>query len=226
LLDLRFRLSWSEEVQVVPGPGDVAPGPEGGGHLRASHADRAHVAGVLKAAFVQGMLTKDEFDLRVGQTLASRTYADLAAITADLPPGLAPEKPARARPPVLLPPRRVLEAASGLYAGAWAYVLFLSPNGGNNAWAPPLLFEGLIVYLGVLIVCVSAILMSRQEQRSGGQPPRRPGPGGRDSRRLPPAGPGGPFPPPGPGHRHAAEAARGRRPRPPSPVRGYCTGGA
>ena len=37
---------------------------------------------MLKAAFVQGRLTKDELDARVGQTFASRTYADLAALTA------------------------------------------------------------------------------------------------------------------------------------------------
>jgi hypothetical protein len=73
----------------------MAPGPAGEldaagrGHLRASHADREQVIGTLKAAFVQGRLTKDEFDLRVGQTLASRTYAELATLTADLPAGLA-----------------------------------------------------------------------------------------------------------------------------------------
>ena len=73
------------------------------GSLRASHADREHVVEVLKAAFVQGLLTKDEFDVRLGQTLASRTYAELAALTADIPAGLigaqSPRKPARARPP-------------------------------------------------------------------------------------------------------------------------------
>ena len=73
------------------------------GSLRASHADREQVVEVLKAAFVQGLLTKDEFDVRVGQTLASRTYAELAALTADIPAGLigaqSPRKPARARAP-------------------------------------------------------------------------------------------------------------------------------
>jgi DUF1707 SHOCT-like domain len=58
------------------------------GHLRASHADRDHVVSTLKVGFVQGRLTKDELDLRVSQALTSRTYADLAALTADLPPGL------------------------------------------------------------------------------------------------------------------------------------------
>ena len=34
---------------------------------------------------MQGRLAKEEFDQRVSQTLGSRTYADLAAVTADLP---------------------------------------------------------------------------------------------------------------------------------------------
>ena len=55
------------------------------GLLRASHADREHVVEVLKGAFVLGMLDKAELDVRVGQAFASRTYRDLAAITADLP---------------------------------------------------------------------------------------------------------------------------------------------
>ena len=79
----------------------VGPGDEGAGRyssLRASHADRERVIGVLKTAFVQGRLAKDEFDLRVSRVLASRTYAELNALTADMPPGLVsaqPPEPAR-----------------------------------------------------------------------------------------------------------------------------------
>jgi hypothetical protein len=52
----------------MTGPGDeVAAGAGGHGRLRAAHADREQVIGTLKAAFVQGMLAKDEFDARVGQ---------------------------------------------------------------------------------------------------------------------------------------------------------------
>ena len=53
---------------------------------RASDADREQVIGVLKAAFVQGRLTKDEFDARAGHAFTAPTYADLAALTADLHP--------------------------------------------------------------------------------------------------------------------------------------------
>ena len=68
------------------------------GQLRTSHADRDQAINVLKAAFVQGRLTKHEFDLRVGQVLASRTYADLRALTADIP-GWVTSEPGRTSPP-------------------------------------------------------------------------------------------------------------------------------
>ena len=54
-------------------PQNQLPAAADRGHLRASHADREQVIGTLTAAFVQGMLPKDEFDLRVGQTFAART---------------------------------------------------------------------------------------------------------------------------------------------------------
>ena len=74
-------------------PPDRMPAAAGSGRWRASDADRERVIGTLKAAFVQGMLAKEELDLRVGQTFAARTYAQLAAITADLPAGLTIAKP-------------------------------------------------------------------------------------------------------------------------------------
>jgi hypothetical protein len=88
----------------MPEPRDHMPAALGRGHLRACHADREQVIGLLKAAFVQGRLGKDELAARVGQALAARTYADLAALTADLPAGLAAAEPlyqpARARAPL------------------------------------------------------------------------------------------------------------------------------
>ena len=56
-------------------------------HLRASDADREQVLEFLKIAFVQGRLTIDELDTRAGEALVSRTYGELAAITADIPSG-------------------------------------------------------------------------------------------------------------------------------------------
>ena len=78
----------------MAGPGDqIAASAGGRGHLRASHADREQAVSVLKAAFVQGLLDKDEFDLRIGQVLASRTYTELAALTADIPARLTAAQP-------------------------------------------------------------------------------------------------------------------------------------
>ena len=209
----------------MAGPGDEiaagAAGAGGRGHLRASHADREQVIGTLKAAFVRGMLAKDEFDLRVGQTLAARTYADLAALTADLPAGLAaakPPQPVRAQgDQKVLRPGRWIAVSTVAYAGAWAYELFLSPHGGDNQSFPLLILGGFLVYLGVLIASVGAIIINWQDKRSGRQRPRRPAPGagGQASRHLPSVGPGGQLPPAGPGQQQSAEAAPIRGPRRP-----------
>jgi hypothetical protein len=84
------------------------------GSLRASHADREHLLDVLKAAFVQGRLTKDEFDTRVSQTFASRTYAELAVLTADIPAGLVRAQPpcAPARPQPAHPENKVVNSCA------------------------------------------------------------------------------------------------------------------
>lgn len=63
------------------------PAAGGYGHLRASNADRERAADVLKTAFAEGRLDRDEFDDRAERIYKSRTYAELAALTADLPAG-------------------------------------------------------------------------------------------------------------------------------------------
>jgi hypothetical protein len=84
---------------VVAGPGgEKAAAAAGRGHLRASRADREQMIDALKAAFVQGRLTKDEFDARIGKAFAARRYADLATVTADIPAGLAGAQPPRKQP--------------------------------------------------------------------------------------------------------------------------------
>ena len=95
----------------MAGPGDeIAAEAEGRGDLRACHADREQVIGVLQAAFVQGRLGKDELTARVGQALAARTCVELAALTADLPAGL--------HLGMSRPPRVVRDAVRLMCAGA------------------------------------------------------------------------------------------------------------
>jgi len=151
-----------------------------GGRLRASHADREQVIGTLKVAFVQGLLDKDEFDLRVGQAFASRTYADLAAVTADFPAGLAaaqpPRQPARAkaRPPVNTDVKTVvpvITAMTVLTAGLWAAVLIGQVDGGVVGM---LTFTSTLTLFGFLILAGVVMRESRYEKRPGGQLPPRP----------------------------------------------------
>jgi Domain of unknown function (DUF1707) len=78
----------------------------GGGHLRASDADRERVIDALKAAYVQGRLTKGELARRAGQALESRTYADLAGVTAGIPAAPAATLPRR-QPASPVPARSV-----------------------------------------------------------------------------------------------------------------------
>jgi hypothetical protein len=77
--------------------------------LRASHADREQAIGLLKAAFVHGRLTKDEFDGRVERAFAARTYAELTRLTDDLP--ITPVTPVAPGPqPVQACPRPLADA--------------------------------------------------------------------------------------------------------------------
>ena len=205
----------------MAGPGDELAATAGRGRLRASHADREQVIGTLKAAFVQGMLDKDEFDQRLGEAFAARTHADLATVTAGLPAGLAAAsrpQPVRAGGEQPVPrPGKVIAVATALYAGVWPFTLLLPWT--NAEGDPPgpmtmLVLTATLIYLLVLLIAVGFAIAGWREKRSGGQLPRRPAPGagGQASRRLPPAGPGGQLPLGGHGRPHATEAARSRRP--------------
>ena len=55
--------------------------------MLASPADRAHAIRVLQDSFVDGRLTRDEFDDRVGQAIMSRDFEELLTLIIDLPVG-------------------------------------------------------------------------------------------------------------------------------------------
>ena len=152
------------------GVGDESVGAGRDGHMRASHADREGVIDTLKAAFVQGRLTKDELDLRVGLTFVSRTYAELGMLTADLPVRLIHEQRAAepvaadpARPPVNKPLMWGTFVATlgglALIVGAFPTGLFL------------LLVAGVFMTLLAAPVAGTLMLDSLRAARSGGQPP-------------------------------------------------------
>jgi hypothetical protein len=136
----------------------------GRSRLRASHADREHVIDMLKAAFVNGRITKDEFDARVSQAFASRTYAELGAVTADIPAGQIADQPpgktarAQARPPMshAAKARKCLVVAL-----AMMMVATLAPGGPALLLFAPLC-------LTALMVAAAQILASQHEKRSRG----------------------------------------------------------
>jgi len=208
----------------------------GGDRLRAGHADREQVIEVLKAAFTQGRLSREELDARTGQALAARTYAELAALTADVPAagisaGLAAASPAR--PPAPVRHRRPLvRAAAG--SGGCAVVAFAALRIFDvietEPWTTPGPTPHHSLLLVLLVVAVAAVVValfilgygagsSIEMRRSRRQLPLRPEPGGH----APEAGPHGgtghdPVPPdPRTDQTHADLRAHNSSPhRPPS----------
>ena len=69
---------------------EVSRGPDRIETLRAADADRHQIAEQLKSALDEGRLTLGEYDDRVREAYAARTYAELLRLVADLPkPGLS-----------------------------------------------------------------------------------------------------------------------------------------
>jgi hypothetical protein len=120
---------------MVTGPEDAMAAPAGGhGRMRASDADREQAIDVLKVAFVEGRLVKDELDARAGRAFTSRTYAELAAVTADIPadpvPAGIPADPAgvpplreRAQPPGRPPEAQVFASCAITIIAAELFLL-------------------------------------------------------------------------------------------------------
>jgi hypothetical protein len=166
----------------MAGPGDeIAARTPGGGRFRASQADRERTIEVLQTAFVEDRLTKDEFDLRVDHALASRTYAELAAVISDLHIWPAAAEPTPARPPST--PARTL-AKGARRSGVCVLAAFAMVGVVALTQA-----ESLAAFLAFSFVVAAIIAASGflgygvvdawQEHRSRGQVPRRPGRNGR-----------------------------------------------
>src|SRR5690348_3228696 len=91
------REAAAQEAAALEAVSQEAGAAEGRNHgdLRSSQDDREQVIGTLKTAFLQGRLTEEELGVRAGQVYASRTYAELAGITADIPDELTGRDRAR-----------------------------------------------------------------------------------------------------------------------------------
>ena len=149
------------ELAADSGSGDRLP------ECHAGDEHREQVTRTLKAALVQGRLTEDEYDERMGQSSASRSHAELAALTADLPVGRmdAPARPPTAKD-VRIGVSLIIAAAS-----VAAAVLLWHPD---NGLAFLLFVIAALTLLVAPIVTVGMIVDVRHQKRSGGQLP--PGP--------------------------------------------------
>jgi hypothetical protein len=200
----------------MAGPGDeIAAGAGGRGHLLASHADREQAVSVLKAAFVQGLLAKDEFVLRIGQVLASRTDTELAALTAGIPAGVTAAHP-RWEPALKPANRKAAKAwAGGVAAITGVSAVMAAATGGN----PGERLVYAVVFFVPLVAVLMAVLLAFHawlDRRAGRQssPGLPPGAGGGASRRPVSAGAAGQLRRVNRDPRYTAEAAAIRRPCP------------
>jgi hypothetical protein len=149
--------------------------------MRAWHADREQVIEVLKDAFVLGRLTKDELDARAGQALAARTCAELAMLTADLPPAPATSRPTRPLVPAWRRPLAKVAVGSGgclalAAAAVWAsFILDPGGPGADRTWAGLMLFVAQYAVIAAVCILWSGVVTSVQQVRSGRRlPPRLP----------------------------------------------------
>ena len=170
---------------------------------------------MLKATFVQGRLTKDEFDARVGQALASRTHGDLAAVIADISAVVAGGQPPRtsAQGRTRKPINKVKVIAWGAcvicalaVVGVAAAVLISSPY--------LLLLSGL-AFIGASAVAWGAMVEAWVQKRSRGRLTQGPAPGvgSRASQRTRPAAEAEQLPPINHGQQEHAEAVQNSLPR-------------
>jgi Domain of unknown function (DUF1707) len=124
------------------------------GHLRASDADREQVIEALKRAFVYGLLGRDDLYVRAGQVLASRTYAELTALTADIPAGLIVNPS-----PAIMP--RPSSRPAGKKVVAWALcLLILGPALGAAFFT---FYGGFVVLFVFALIGATAAAPPRRE---------------------------------------------------------------
>ena len=155
---------------MTSGPED--PRAAAHGRLRASDADREQVIDTLKVAFAQGRLTKEELDLRAGQAFASRTYADLAAVTADIPAGQADTQPLPklSQAPGRAPESTVIRWGLGVGTGVLSALIAASKLTGNDVVGNVTVYL-LMAYCLFMLISVGYAVDTQLEKRRCKQPP-------------------------------------------------------
>jgi hypothetical protein len=118
--------------------------------MRASDVDRDKVAAVLREHTAEGRITMDEFNERLEQLYKSKTYGELARLTADLPDvDLRNKRPAKITPQPVAKQTGMhpgMRAAWSAWAGAsainWVIWLIISLTAGDFIYPWPLWVMG------------------------------------------------------------------------------------
>lgn len=132
--------------------------------LRASDQDRDRATSLLGAAYAEGRLTKDEFDVRLGQVADAQVFAQLDAVTADLIPP-APRPPAGSGGTNSMAIASVLCGAAQLIAGplptipaiAFGHVARRQIRRTGEEGAGLALWGLVLGYAGLALMVVSAV---------------------------------------------------------------------
>ena len=91
--------------------------------LRAADADRHQIADQIKSALDEGRLSLHEYDDRVRQAYAARTYAELLLLVADLPkPGMSTAEVNARREAEIRKRARRLPTALGVLWTIWGAI--------------------------------------------------------------------------------------------------------
>jgi hypothetical protein len=140
--------------------------------LRAADADRHQIAEQLKGALDEGRLSLAEYDDRVGQAYAARTYAELLTVVDDLPrPGLnaaevtarqfaEERRAARRMPMALIVLWTIWAGIAGVNVAVWGLTEAMVPGDVYPWWIwtlPP--------GVALLIVTIGVQAARRQQRR-------------------------------------------------------------
>ena len=151
---------------------EVSRRPEQVETMRAADADRHQIAEQLKAALDEGRLSLGEYDDRVRDAYAARTYAELLVLVADLPkPGMSAaevnskraaelKREARKLPTALLVLWTVWGSLTAVNLVVWALVA--ATVGGVYLWPVWLLVPG--AALGAVTYGVQSIRRQKRPE--------------------------------------------------------------
>ena len=152
---------------------EVSRRPEPVETMRAADADRHQVAEQLKAALDEGRLSLGEYDERVRDAYAARTYAELLVLVTDLPkPGMNAaevnakrsaelKREARKLPTALVVLWTIWGAVFAVNVAVWGLVTW-TVDQNTYVWPIWLLVPG--VALGAVTIGVQKIRSQHREQ--------------------------------------------------------------